>query len=99
MPPRRVCRFSPTAGQIAAMNNGPLPVGVRAGAAGQAFDVGYLDAADPAISADSATGVVLGVDLRLVRTVAVQFRAAGRCRPAPCSTRLRWLIPAASPRA
>jgi high-affinity iron transporter len=60
-----------TAEQIAALNNGRLPVGVRAGAVGAAFDVGYFDTVTPAISIDTATGVVLGVDLQLVRTVQV----------------------------
>jgi high-affinity iron transporter len=66
-----------TADQIAAMNNGRLPVGVRAGAAGQGFDVGYLDTVTPTISVDTATGVVLGVDLRLVRTVQVSVPGRG----------------------
>ena len=60
-----------------AVNNGRLPVGVRAGAAGQGFDVGYLDTVTPTISADPATGVVLGVDLRLVRTVQVSVPSRG----------------------
>ena len=66
-----------TAGQIAAMNNGRLPVGVRAGAAGQAFDVSYIDTVTPVLSVDTATGVVLGVDLRLVRTVLVSVPGRG----------------------
>jgi high-affinity iron transporter len=66
-----------TAGQVAAMNNCRLPVGVRAGAAGEAFDVSYLDAATPVLSVDSATGVILGVELQLVRTVVVNVAGRG----------------------
>jgi high-affinity iron transporter len=60
-----------TAEQIAALNGGRLPVGVRSGEAGQSYAVGYTDILTPTISADSGTGVVLGVELRQQRTVQV----------------------------
>jgi high-affinity iron transporter len=60
-----------TAQQIAALNGGRLPVGVRSGQAGQAYDVSYTDTLTPTISADTGTGVVLGVALRQLRTVQV----------------------------
>ena len=41
-----------TAQQIAALNGGRLPVGVRSGQAGQAYDVSYTDTLTPTISAD-----------------------------------------------
>ena len=72
-----------SAAQVAALNNGRLPVGVRAGAAGAAFEVGYLDTVTPAISVDTATGVVLGVELQVVRTVQVTVPSRG---PVPAGT-------------
>ncbi len=59
-----------TAAEIAAVNGGRLPVGVRSGQADQAYDVGYTDAVTPTVTVDPAS-VVVAVDLRLVRTVRV----------------------------
>jgi high-affinity iron transporter len=66
-----------TAQQIAALNGGRLPVGVRSGQAGQAYDVSYTDTLTPTISADTGTGVVLGVALRQLRTVQVNVPDRG----------------------
>jgi high-affinity iron transporter len=64
-----------TADQIADINGGRLPVGVRA--QDEAFEVAYTDTVIPTISADTGTGVVLGVDLRLVRTAQVSVPTRG----------------------
>ena len=53
------------------MNSGRLPVGVRSGQAGQAYAVGYMDTVTPVLSVDPATGAVLGVQVRWLRTVQV----------------------------
>ena len=87
-PPPPACRSRLTADEIAALNSGRLPVGVRSGQAGQAFDVSYTDTAHP----DHHRG-------HRVRRRARSwiFGWCGRCRsasriadrprPAPCSTR------------
>jgi high-affinity iron transporter len=67
-----------TAAEIAMLNGGRLPVGVRSGQAGQAaYDVGYTDTVTPTVTVDPASGVVVGVDLRLVRTVQVTVPSRG----------------------
>ena len=66
-----------TADEIAAVNGGRLPVGVRSGQAGQAYDVGYTDTVTPTVTVDPASGVVVAVDLRLVRTVRVTVPSRG----------------------
>ena len=66
-----------TADQIADLNNGRLPVGVRSGTSTQPFDVSYIDRVTPTISADSDTAVVLGLSLHLVRTVQVDVPDRG----------------------
>jgi high-affinity iron transporter len=64
-----------SAAEIAAMNTGRLPVGVRSGQAGQVYDVSYTDTVTPSITV--TTGVVLDVELRLVRTVQVTVPGRG----------------------
>ena len=66
-----------TADEIAAVNGGRLPVGVRSGPVGQAYDVGYTDTVTPTVTVDPASGVVVAVDLRLVRTVRVTVLSRG----------------------
>ena len=66
-----------SAQQIAALNGGRLPVGVRSGRAGDPYDVSYTDTLTPTISADGGTGVVLGVELRQLRTVQVNVPDRG----------------------
>jgi len=66
-----------TAQQIGALNGGRLPVGVRSGQAGQVYAVSYTDTLTPTISADDGTGVVLGVELRQLRTVQVNVPDRG----------------------
>lgn len=67
-----------TAAEIATLNGGRLPVGVRSGQADQAaYDVGYTDTVTPTVTVDPASGVVVGVDLRLVRTVQVTVPSRG----------------------
>jgi high-affinity iron transporter len=58
-----------TGRQIADLNGGRLPVGVRSQQ--DAFVVGYTDTITPIIKVDTATSVVLGLDLRLRRTLVV----------------------------
>ena len=60
-----------TAAEIASLNGGRLPVGVRSGQSGQGYDVGYTDTVTPQFTVETPSGVVLGLDLRLVRTVQV----------------------------
>jgi len=66
-----------TADQIAALNNGRLPVGIRSAAADQTFPVSYTDTLSPIIHADTASGLVLGAQLRLVRMVRVTVPSRG----------------------
>ena len=66
-----------TAEDVAALNGGRLPVGVRSGQSDQAYDVSYTDTVTPALTVDTASGVVLGLDLRLVRTVQVTVPGRG----------------------
>jgi high-affinity iron transporter len=67
-----------TAAEIATLNGGRLPVGVRTGQADQAaYDVGYTDTVTPTVTVDPGSGVVVGVDLRLVRTVQVTVPSRG----------------------
>ncbi|MET0865050.1 MAG: iron uptake transporter permease EfeU [Nakamurella sp.] len=66
-----------TAQQIAELNGGRLPVGVRSGQAGDGYAVSYTDTLTPKIMADGGTGVVLGVELRQVRTVQVKVPDRG----------------------
>jgi hypothetical protein len=49
----------------------------------------YTDIMTPTITIDTATGTVLDLQLRLVRTVQVRLRAASRCSAAPCPTHRR----------
>lgn len=60
-----------TVEQIAALNGGRLPVGIRS-SQGQAFPAVYTDTLTPTISADQDAGIVVGLRVRLVRTVAVE---------------------------
>ena len=64
-----------TVDQIAALNGGRLPVGIRS-SQGQDFPAVYTDTVTPTISADQDAGIVVGLSVRLVRTVAVEV--AGR---------------------
>lgn len=64
-----------TVEQIAALNGGRLPVGIRS-SQGEAFPAVYTDTVTPTISADQDAGIVVGLRVRLVRTVAVDV--AGR---------------------
>lgn len=64
-----------TVEQIAALNGGRLPVGIRS-SQGQAFPAVYTDTVTPTISADQDAGIIVGLSVRLVRTVAVEV--AGR---------------------
>ena len=67
-----------TAAEIATLNGGRLPVGVRSGQVDQAaYDVGYTDTVTPTVTVDPGSGVVVGVDLRLVRTVQVTVPSRG----------------------
>jgi len=66
-----------TAAEIAAVNGGRLPVGVRSGQAGQAYDVGYTDTVTPTVTVDPGSGVVVAADVRLVRTVRVEVASRG----------------------
>jgi high-affinity iron transporter len=65
-----------TADQIADLNGGRLPVGIRSGQAGQTYPAMYTDTLTPTISADRDAGIVVGLSVRLVRTV--QVEVAGR---------------------
>lgn len=62
-----------TAQQIAAINGGRLPVGIRASApgAGDGWPATYTETLTPQLSLDTATGTVLDLDLELTRTAAV----------------------------
>ncbi len=68
-----------TVDEIAALNGGRLPVGVRSAQPGQDpnYRVSYTDTVTPTVTVDSASGVVLGLDLRLVRTVQVNVPDRG----------------------
>ena len=66
-----------TAGQIAALNACRWPVGVRSATADQTFPVRYTDTLSPIIHADTASGLVLGAQLRLVRMVRVTVPSRG----------------------
>ena len=66
-----------TADQIAALNAGRWPVGVRSATADQAFPVSYTDTLSPIIHVDTASGLVLGAQLRLVRMVRVTVPSRG----------------------
>lgn len=61
-----------TADQIAELNGGRLPVGIRSGQAGQTYPATYTDALTPTISADRDAGIVVGLSVRMVRTVQVE---------------------------
>lgn len=61
-----------TADQVAALNGGRLPVGIRSGAGGTSYSASYTDTLTPTVSADAESGIVVGVGVRLVRTVQVQ---------------------------
>ncbi|HEY5881771.1 MAG TPA: iron uptake transporter permease EfeU, partial [Nakamurella sp.] len=65
-----------TADQIADLNGGRLPVGIRSGQAGQTYPAMYTDTLTPTVSADQDAGIVVGLVVRLVRTVRVEV--AGR---------------------
>jgi high-affinity iron transporter len=60
-----------TAAELSVLNGGRLPVGLRSGQAGQSFDVRYVDGLTPELRVDAATGVVLGVQVRWLRTIRV----------------------------
>jgi len=62
-----------TQADVAALNGGRLPVGLGSGgrSGDTAMPAGYTDTATPTITIDRSTGTVLGLDLRLVRTVQV----------------------------
>ena len=68
-----------TVDEIAALNGGRLPVGVRSAQPGQDpnYRVSYTDTVTLTVTVDSASGVVLGLDLRLVRTVQVTVPGRG----------------------
>lgn len=66
-----------TTAEIAAVNGGRLPVGVRSGQADQAYDVGYTDTVTPTVTVDPTSGVVVAAELRLVRTVRVTVPSRG----------------------
>ena len=60
-----------TADQLAALNGGRLPVGIRSGTSGTTYTASYTDTVTPTVTADAESGIVVGVDVRLVRTVQV----------------------------
>lgn len=60
-----------SAEEIGTLNGGRLPVGVRSSQAGQTFDVSYTDTLTPTITADTGSGVVLAVELSVVRSVQI----------------------------
>lgn len=64
-----------TVDQITALNGGRLPVGIRSGQ-DQTYPAVYTDTLTPTISADPDAGIVVGMSIRLVRTV--QVEVAGR---------------------
>jgi high-affinity iron transporter len=61
-----------TAAEIADLNGGRLPVGIRSGPTGQAFPATYTDTVTPTITADADAGIVVAISVRLVRTAQVQ---------------------------
>lgn len=61
-----------TADEVADLNGGRLPVGIRSGPAGQAFPAIYTDTVTPTITADADAGIVVAISVRLVRTAQVQ---------------------------
>lgn len=60
-----------TVDEIAVINGGRLPVGIRSGQ-GQSFPATYTDTITPTVSADQEAGIVVGLSIRLVRTVQVE---------------------------
>jgi high-affinity iron transporter len=64
-----------TADQIADLNGGRLPVGIRSGR-DQTYPATYTDTVTPTVTADQDAGIVVGLSIRLVRTV--QVEVAGR---------------------
>src|SRR6478736_3137460 len=60
-----------TADQVADLNGGRLPVGIRSGQADQTYPATYTDTLTPTISADQDAGIVVGLRVRMVRTVQV----------------------------
>ncbi len=61
-----------TPADLAAANGGRLPVGLgSAGRSAAALPAAYTDTSTPTVTIDTATGAVLNLDLRLVRTVQV----------------------------
>ena len=62
-----------TAQQIAAVNGGRLPVGIRASGSGaaQGWPATYTETLTPQLGLDAATGTVLDLDLELTRTATV----------------------------
>ena len=61
-----------TTTEITDLNGGRLPVGIRSGASGQTYPAVYTDTLTPTISADQDAGIVVGLSVRLARTVQVQ---------------------------
>ncbi|WP_395725975.1 iron uptake transporter permease EfeU [Nakamurella sp.] len=60
-----------TAQQIAALNGGRLPVGIRS-VPGQTYPAVYTDTVTPTVTADQDAGIVVGLSVRLVRTAQVE---------------------------
>jgi high-affinity iron transporter len=60
-----------TADQVAALNGGRLPVGIRSGRAGQMYPASYTDTITPTITADPDAAIVVGLRVHAVRTVQV----------------------------
>lgn len=57
--------------QIAELNGGRLPVGIRSGQ-DRTYPASFTDTVTPTISIDQDSGIVVGLNLRLVRTVQVE---------------------------
>ncbi len=63
-----------TVSQIADLNGGRLPVGIRSGQGEQTYPAGYTDTITPTITADQDAGIVVGLSIRTVRTVQVEVQ-------------------------
>ena len=77
-----------TVDQIAGLNGGRLPVGIRS-VPGQTFPAVYTDTVTPTVTADQDAGIVVGLSVRLVRTV--QVEVAGRA-PVQVGTALETIL-------
>jgi high-affinity iron transporter len=60
-----------TVDQIADLNGGRLPVGIRS-SAGRSFPVVYSDSLTPTVTADQDAGIVVAMSVRVVRTAQVE---------------------------